>query len=107
VLVSVSITAKCITVVTFELLEDGNKSLSVGFPKLGFSLAGCQNSRCAHVFCDYCSLLFSIAIYLVMCVSAYDIVESRLLHIIFHLRQTSMFARCLKKFLCELVYFCC
>jgi hypothetical protein len=56
--VSVSLAAKCITAVTFELPEADNKSLLVGFPKLGFSLAGCQNSGCAHVFCDCCSLLF-------------------------------------------------
>jgi hypothetical protein len=39
----VSLAAKCITVVTFVLPEADNKSLLVGFPILGFSLAGCQN----------------------------------------------------------------
>jgi hypothetical protein len=37
------------------------KSLSVGFPKLGFSLAGCQNFWMCTCLCDYCSLLFSVA----------------------------------------------
>jgi hypothetical protein len=78
--VSVSLVAKCITTVTFVLPEADNKSLLVGFPILVFSLVGCQNSGCAHVFCVCCSLLFSASIYLVMCVSAYDIVECGLLH---------------------------
>jgi hypothetical protein len=59
------------------------------------------------VFCDCCSLLFYVAIYLVMCVSAYDIAECGLLHIIVHLRQKSVFTKCLTKVLCELVGFCC
>jgi len=70
-----SLAVKCTTDVVFILPKPDNKSLLVGFPKLGFSLAGCQNSGCAHVFCDCCSLLFSAAIYLVMCVFAYDIAE--------------------------------
>jgi len=41
--VSVSLAAKCIAAVTFVLPEADNKSLLVGFPTLGFSLAGCQN----------------------------------------------------------------
>jgi hypothetical protein len=41
--VSVSLAVKCITAVTFVPLEAHNKSLLVGFPKLRFSLAGCQN----------------------------------------------------------------
>jgi hypothetical protein len=79
----------------------------MGFPILGFSPASCQNSECAHVFCDYCPLLFSAAICLVMWVSAYDIVECGLLHIRVHLRQKFMFTKCLTKVLCELVCFCC
>jgi hypothetical protein len=88
------------------LPEHDNKALLVDFPKLGFSLAGCQNSGCAHVFCDNSSLLFSTAIYLVMCVSAYDIAECWLVHIRVHLRQKYVFAKCLTKVVCELVYFC-
>jgi hypothetical protein len=38
-----------------------------------------------------------------MCVSAYDIVECGLLHIRVHLRQKSVFTKCLTKVLCELV----
>jgi hypothetical protein len=105
--VSVSLVSKCITIVTFVLPEVDNKSLLVGFQKLGFSLAGCQNSWCVHVFCDCCSLLFSAAIFLVMCVSTYDIAECGLLHIRVHLRQKYVFVKCLTKVLCELVYFCC
>ena len=71
----VSLCTTCITDVSFVLPEADNKSLLVGFPKLGFSLAGCQNSGCAHVFCDCCSLLFFAAIYLVICVFSYDIAE--------------------------------
>jgi hypothetical protein len=41
--VSVCLAAKCITAVTFGLLEALINLSLVGFPKLGFSLAGCQN----------------------------------------------------------------
>jgi hypothetical protein len=99
----VYLATKFITVVTFVLPEVDNKSLLVGFPILGFSLDGCQNYGYAHVFCDCCSLLFSTVVCLLMCVSDYDIDECWLLHIIVHLRQKSMFTKCLKKFLCELV----
>jgi hypothetical protein len=82
----VSLAAKCITVVAFVLPEADNRSLLVGFPILEFSLSGCQKYECAHVFCDCCSLLFSAASCLVICVSAYDIVECGLIHIRVHLR---------------------
>jgi hypothetical protein len=59
------------------------------------------------VFCDCCSLLFSTASCLVMCVSAYDIVECGLIHIRVHLRQKSVFTKCLTKVLSELECFCC
>jgi hypothetical protein len=102
----VSLASKCITAVAFVLPEADNKSLLVGFPILGFFLAGCQKSECAHVFCDCSLFLFSAASCLVMCVSAYDIAECGLIHIKVHLRQKAVFTKCLTKVLCELECFC-
>jgi hypothetical protein len=52
----------CISVVTCGLPEGLiNLSLS-GFPQTGVFPGWLPKSRCAHVFCDCCSLLLSAAI---------------------------------------------